>query len=104
MSASRMEKMSDRRRLRPLSEQVNYVESESDITPQTSPGSSFGDSFESSKTSIELHDEDDSEDELRSSGVAPTADQDDDELDSDDVIHGTLVSNISSRQFTHMTP
>lgn len=98
MSASRMEKQLDRRGLRPLKDQVNYAESESDITPQTSPGSSFGDSFESSKTSIELHDEDDSEDELQSSGVAVTANQSDDELNSDDVVHGMRASSTYSYQ------
>ena len=100
MSASRMEPRSDRRGLRPLKERFSYAESESDVTPQTSPGSSLGDSFESSKTSIEVHDDDDSEDELQSSGNAAKASPGNDELDSDDVIHGTLAYHTHSHQIT----
>lgn len=95
MSIGRMEMQSDRQRLRPLKQPFSYAESDSDVTPQTSPGSSFEDSFESSKTSIELHD-DETDDELQDGADAAKEGQDNDELQSDDVIVGTLLVSSNS--------
>lgn len=83
MSASRMEKQADGHELRPEKKRVSYADSESSNSPGT-PGSKFSqESPVSSKTSIKLNDTDDEELDVGEDGR-----DDEDELQSADVIHG----------------
>ena len=91
MSISRMNVQSDRQGLR-SKQPLNYAESEeSDVTPQTSPASSFGDTLGSLRNPIELDEV--SDDELREDAdvINEVESDDGDELSSSDVIHGRLL-------------
>lgn len=92
-SVSRMQKEADdARNLRPAKPRVSYAESDSEpVTPTSSPGgSSFGEAGESSKTSIII--DDDTDEELQRDIARQVMEDDEDELQSEDVIHGMYAS------------